>query len=273
MLRTVLIGPKHFSFVQMLAHWLASRSKLTGAVWTDATAWNTSWTGRAKFTMRRLKRHGLIKVTDEVLFFLYYRSFLLRRDNRDVKKRIVEPYWATHGGNYWTGDSIATDNVNSPAVLEFLTSLRADIVFTVCILNYFEEEIRAIPKLGVFLWHEGITPEYKGVYSAFWAIHNRDFGKVGYTLLKMNDVIDGGEVFAQGPAVDIDYRRDGQGYIAHKAIYDSLPDVERLLLELEHGTAQPLDRSDRNPMYYTYPGLTDLIRQRFRLWMYFAAHF
>jgi hypothetical protein len=265
MLRTVLIAPRDFDFAQMLAHWLASRSNLVGAVWTDATAWQSSWATRVQFVKRRLKRYGPLKVFDEALMFAWYRAFGLGRDVRQLQDRITNPYWACHGRQQWTGDAIATDDVNAPAVLQFLSSHRPDAIFSVCILNYFGQDIRAIARLGIFLWHDGIIPEYMGLYSPFWAVHNLDWDNVGCTLLRVNANLDGGDVFVQNPARDVDYRRHGHAYIGHKAIVDSLPDVERLLRELEQGTARPLDRSTATHGYYTYPGLSDLIRQRWRV--------
>ena len=162
-------------------------------------------------------------------------------------QEIVDNYHAQHGAYRWTGDSIATADVNEPGVLDFLSAHRPDVIFSMCTLNYFRSAIRSIPRLGIFLWHEGITPQYKGTYPAFWAIHNRDFDKLGYTLLKMNHVIDGGDVFVQGPARDVDYQRHGHNYIGHKAVFDSLPDVGQFLLSLEDGTAAPLDRAMSDP--------------------------
>ena len=133
-----------------------------------------------------------------------------------------------------------------------------------CIKNWFGEEIRAIPRHGVFLWHEGVTPEYKGLYSPFWAAHNLDFQRIGYTLLRMNAEYDAGQIFVQGRARDVDPLRHGHLYMGHKAIWDSLPAVERF----GSSSAVRRERSsapERRTGMYTYPGLSDLMRQRVRL--------
>jgi hypothetical protein len=109
-----------------------------------------------------------------------------------------------------------------------------------------------------------VTPEYKGLYSPFWAAHNLDFDRIGYTLLRMNDEYDAGQVFAQGGAREVNPLRHGHLYMGHKAIWDSLPDVERLFGEVERGEAEPIDRSGAEAGMYTYPGLSDLVRQRLR---------
>ena len=264
MLRATFIGSNN-NFDRILVHWLSRRTHLVGVVWTNLTAWQTNRRSRLRFVRRRMRRYGLVKVIDEALFYFYTQKFLLKHDISALQLQIIDPYRAQHGNSRCTADSILTEDVNSQEVLDFLAKRQPDIVFAMCINSYFGKKLRAIPKLGVFLWHEGITPEFKGLYSQFWAIHNLDFERIGYTLLRMNDEYDSGEVFVQGRTQDIDPFRHNHPYIGHKAVIDSLPAVERFLIELEEGKARPIDRSDAVPHYYTYPGISDLIRQRLRL--------
>jgi methionyl-tRNA formyltransferase len=132
-------------------------------------------------------------------------------------------------------------------------------MFSMCIDIKIPEKIFSAPRLGTFLWHEGITPEYKGLYSAFWALYNRDYEKIGYTLLKINKTIDGGKIFVQGQAKDIDPLKDCWGYLAHKSIYDSLPEVELFLKKLETSSPEEIVRVNAPSKYYTRPGLTQLL--------------
>jgi hypothetical protein len=264
MLRAVFIGSKN-EFDKMLVHWLAQRTELVGVVWTRSTAWRRSWSGRLGFARKRIRRYGVLKAADELLFHLHYHAFLNRSDLARLHREVIDPYQAQHGKPDWKGRAIRVADVNSPEVLAYLEERRPDVALAMCINNYFGPELRSIPRLGVFLWHEGITPEYRGLYSPFWAVHNLDFDRIGYTLFRMNDRYDAGEVFVQGRARDVDPVRHGAPYLGHKAIADSLPAVEKLLVELEAGHARPIERPDARPHYYTYPGISDLVRQRIRL--------
>ena len=264
MLKSVFIGSKN-DFDEMLVHWLSQRTDVVGVVWTEALAWRRTWKGRLQFALTRARRYGVLKMLDEVLFYLHYYALVEHRNFTQLKRRVLEPYWAQHGKPAWHGPAIFTGDVNAPGVLKFLRERQPDIGLAMCINEYFGKELRSIPRFGVFLWHEGITPEYKGLWSPFWAIHNADYGRIGYTLLRMNDSYDAGEVFVQGRANDIDPLRHPAPYIGHKAIADSLPAVERFLADLEAGSARPIDRSDAPACYYTYPGISDLVRQRLRL--------
>ena len=261
MLKTVFIGSKN-AFDDMLVDWLSERTEVVGAIWLDPEEWRKSLKGRLGFVRRRLQRRGVRKTVDEIGFFLYYHARLGRAEERILDDRVIAPYRHEHGEQKWTGDSIAVGDVNSPEALEWLRERQPDLALAMCVNNYFGDELRGIFKHGVFLWHEGFTPEYRGLYSPFWTVANADFDRIGYTLLRMNESYDAGEIFVQGRAVDIDPFRDHHAFLGHKAIADSLPSVERFLGELEAGTARPLDRSGADSNYYTYPGLSDFVRQR-----------
>jgi methionyl-tRNA formyltransferase len=262
-LRTVFIG-SHNEFDELLVDWLARRTDLRGVVWTSSTAWQRTLGGKVDFARRRARRHGVVKAVDEAAFYLVFHRLLKRRDDEALRAQVIAPYEAPDGKPHWRGDAITATDVNEPHVLAFLREREPDLALAMCITNYFHEEIRSIPRHGVFLWHEGVTPEYRGLYSPFWAAHNLDFERIGYTLLRMNDEYDAGQVFAQGRAREVDPLRHGHLYMGHKAIWDSLPEVERLFGELERGEAMPIDRSRAESGMYTYPGLSDLIRQRIR---------
>ncbi len=264
MLKAIFIGSKN-PFNQQLTRWLARRTDLTGVVWIQATAWQRSWKGRLRFARQRIPRHGLAKIIDESLFFLYYHAFLMKRDVAELDEFLAQVGGEEPEVDPWQGDAIQAADVNAPEVRRFLKSRRPDLTFTMCINNYFRKSVRQAPRLGTFLWHEGITPEYKGLYSPFWAVHNLDFDNIGYTLLRMSAKLDAGEAFVQGPAEDVDPFRQLHVTIGHKAIWDSLPAVERFLEELEAGTAEPIERPEAEGGYYTYPGFSDWLRQRRRL--------
>jgi hypothetical protein len=267
-LRTVFLGSRN-EFDQVLVDWLARRSDLRGVVWTSSTAWQRTLRGKLHFARGRARRYGVLKAVDETAFYLVFHRLLKARDDRELRARVIEPYVRDDGGSRgrpeWTGDAIEATDVNSREVLSFLREREPDAALAMCINNWFGEEIRAIPRHGVMLWHEGVTPEYRGLYSPFWAAHNLDFERIGYTLLRMNAEYDAGEIFVQGRARDVDPRRHGHLYMGHKAIWDSLPAVERFMAELERGEATPIDRSGAETGMYTYPGLSDLVRQRVRL--------
>lgn len=244
-----------------MVDWLSKHTVLTGAVWTYSAHWAKSFSGRIQFARKRIKRFGVLKAFNESLYYLLSKNFL-NESGEPYQSRLCDAYSQKYGEPAWRGESIETDDINSPEVLKFVRERSPDLIMSMCINEFFRREIRGIPRLGAFLWHEGLVPEYKGLYSPFWAIHNGEPRMLGYTLLRMNDRYDEGEIFLQDRVVGINLGEDSPLYIGHKAILDSLPYVANLFDELERGTAKPMTIKDRRSGSYTYPGLTDWLRYR-----------
>jgi Formyl transferase len=260
MLRSVFIGSPN-RFTELMVDWLSKHSVLTGTVWTYSAHWAKTLSGRLQFAEKRVKRFGIRKALNETLYYLLSKKFL-NESGEPYQSRLCDAYAEKYGQPAWQGESIETNDINSPEVLQFVRERSPDLIMCMCINEFFRREIRGIPRLGAFLWHEGLVPEYKGLYSPFWAIHNGQPGMLGYTLLRMNGRYDEGEVFLQDRVVGINIREDSPLYIGHKGILDSLPHVATLFGELEKGTAKPMVINGRASGSYTYPGLTDWLRYR-----------
>lgn len=271
-MKSVFIGSKN-EFDEIIVDWLSQHTELGGVVWSDSAVWRKTWKGRFNYGMKRAKKYGLMKVINELLLFFYIKKKIAVKGLGYLKREIIRPYWKNNGRKFsdLKFRSISSDNVNKKEVLDFLNEVKPDIIFAMCVNDFFGKKIRSIPKYGVFLWHEGLTPEYKGLYSPFWTLYNGDYDKLAYTFLRMNDDIDGGEVYVQGFAKNIDLTKHNYSFIGHKAIYDSLPEVEEFLIKLESGKESRIDRSSSKSGYYTYPGLTQYIKMEKKLNKYLKS--
>lgn len=264
MLRAVFVGYDN-TLNRVVAHWLSEHTDLAGCVWIPSTTqWLTSRRGKLDFIRRRIKKRGVFKAIDEAAFHLLYQSNERTSRNTVAAYDLIHRYWDQVGGDPRM-PGLQAPKINDPAVLAYIAQIKPDVIFSHCINQYFGKKLRAAAPHGVLLWHVGITPEYKGLYSPFWTMHNADFQNFGYTLLRLSDELDAGEIYVQGRLNDVDIRRDNHHLIEHKAIFASLPAVKEFLPRLESGSAVPIDRPDAVPGYYSYPGMTDYLRQRWRL--------
>jgi hypothetical protein len=264
MLRAVFVGYDN-TLNRVIEHWLSERTDLAGCIWIPSqTQWLTSRAGKLAFIRRRIERRGLLRAFDEALFYLLYHSNEVTSRNTQAANAMVNAYWEGRERGKRT-PSIRNAKISDPAVLEYLREVKPDVIFSHCIDQFFTKKLRAAARHGVYLWHVGILPEYRGVYSPFWTMHNGDFENFGYSLIRLNDQLDAGDVYVQGRLTNVDIRHDNHHLIEHKAIFASLPEVEQFLPRLEDGTAAPIVRPDAVPGYYTYPGITDYIRQRWRV--------
>jgi len=264
MLDCVFIGTKN-EFDENLISWLSKRTNLKGVVFPLSTTWQKSLSGKRAFLKIRIKRNGVLKTLDEMIFYYVYHKFYSKEDYKALREEIILPYRESDF-TLWSGNQMFSNNLNDESTIDFIRHCNPDIIFAMCVNDYFGKKLLNIPKFGVFLWHEGITPEYRGLYSPFWAIHNLDFENIGYTLLKMNQKIDAGEIYAQGRLKNFNPFKDQHGYVGHKAIWSSLKAVGKFLIYLENGKAKPIDTKGRKENYYSYPGFSDYLRQRYRLY-------
>jgi len=269
-LKSVFYGSRN-EFDEIIVDWLSQHTNLVGVVWSTSGKWKYSMAGRIRQFRARMRKYGLWKVINETLNFIVFHSFLAKRDQDDLRELVYKPYHSQHGKPIWKGNEIYSDNVNDASVVNFVRECNPDIGFAMCINDYFGKQIRELPRYGTFLWHEGFIPEYSGLYAPFWALTNLDFERLGYAFLKMNSSIDAGDVFCIGKVKGIDPYYHLHNAIGHKAIYDSLPEVSSFLEKLEVGEARPVTREIGRPETYTYPGLTDLILQRYRIYRHRKA--
>jgi hypothetical protein len=252
-----------------ICHWLAERTDLRLIVWTDELRWSAPsrrWKNIATRYCARERRFGRVRVLDEIAYYLLY-AFSRHRDSRRIGAmlRALEP--RTEDEVWLAGiRQLRAGQIGWSAVLEAVKEEQIGVLFATCIDVLLPEEIISTPTWGSYLWHEGITPEYRGVYPAFWALANRDYDRLGYTLLRMNMRLDSGNAFVQGNVRDVDPRRDSHVYIGHKAVLDSLPETERFLQRLEQGEAAPLKRGPRVDCIYSYPTASALARILWYRW-------
>lgn len=262
MLKSVFLGSRN-NFDLLLVDWLSRRTELTYCFWTSKLSW--SYAGKGDRVNRiighflqRAKRYGPLKSINEFFYFLYYRKFILQEDSGKLNA-LIKSYWSNPKESQPGYKSIFINDINSDGLLQIIKDNKIDIMFVVCTNAIIPQKLYSAPLFGTFLWHEGIVPEYRGLYGAFWALYNREYDKLGYTLLKMTDRLDTGPIYVQGRVRDVDPYRDFWVYIGHKAIYDSLPEVEVFLKELEISNIKEIDRNKAPSGYYTYPGFTQLV--------------
>src|SRR3974390_737081 len=210
MLRCVFVGSQN-TFTELIAHWLSEHTHLAGIVWTTSSEWSKSFPKRLNFARRRLLRYGVVKAFNEASYYWAAKK-ILGNHAEPCQSRLVDAYTSVHGQPVCDADSVLTDDINSLPVFRFVQERSPDLIMSMCINEFFRREIRELPRLGSFLWHEGIVPEYKGLYSPFWALHNGEPQMLGYTVLRMNSRYDEGDVYAQGPVKGINPQTDSPLY-------------------------------------------------------------
>jgi methionyl-tRNA formyltransferase len=259
-MRIVFVGRQTFAN-HCFANWLARRHDVIAVFRADITRHTIGY--RFRWVRRRLQRHGTLRTVDQILYYLYYTLCQKRMD-----EHLMHQAFAAAFGDQALGAPVGVPvyefaDLNGEEALGTLAELQPDLAFAACISQYLQRPYQQIPRYGTVLYHEGLTPEYKGVHTAFWANLRGQIDRIGYTLLQLTDGIDAGTPVAQGLGkVDPEWAHLS-GYAGHKALIDGLPDVERALAAIEAGDQVTIDRTLGPAEMCTYPGLSN---ELLRIW-------
>jgi hypothetical protein len=250
--RTVLICHAEDDLNRLgIARWLASFSDLAGVVVIREDA------GAARRRIRReLKRVGWLRFLDVIAFRVYYRLFLAKHDQqresellRDVCRRYPEVSAETR--------EVIVATPNSSESERFLRECAPDMVLARCKV-LLRENIFAIPRLGTFVMHPGICPEYRNAHGCFWALARRDMDNVGLTLLRIDRGVDTGPVYGYY-RYPYDEVAETHILIQHRAAFENLDAIAEKLTEIEGGSAACLPVAGRPSGIWGQPWLSSFL--------------
>jgi folate-dependent phosphoribosylglycinamide formyltransferase PurN len=121
-------------------------------------------------------------------------------------------------------------DLNDSGSIALLASLSPDICLVVGTRVLSDAVIR-IPRRGTINWHPGILPAYRGVYCELFALYNRDYSSIGYTIHYLDTAVDAGDVIWQatiavGPSDDFHSLRTKNAVHAAKILPDLIGAIE-----------------------------------------------
>jgi hypothetical protein len=235
-----------------LSRWLGSFSTYAGTVVVREPRRRLR-----KRVVREIRRVGLWRFVDVVAFRVLYALRSARAD-RAWERRELDRLRARFPESP-DAPEIVVSSPNSPEAESFIRRAQPDLVIARC-KTLLAERVFSIPRLGTFVMHPGICPEYRNAHGCFWAMASRDPANVGMTLLRIDAGVDTGPVFGQF-RVEPD---SAESHIVtqHRAVTEHLDAVREALLAIESGTAVPIDISGRRSAAWGQPWLTAYIRLR-----------
>jgi methionyl-tRNA formyltransferase len=235
---------------QVLPAYLASVSDVAGIVSIvdkPGAAWR-----RLRFEWRRSRW----RMADVLAFRVFYRLRHAARDREWIRARSQ-----TELARLDPLGDVAVHRTTEPNGAEtraFVESLAPDICVAAC-KTMLRPEIFGIPRHGTFVVHPGICPEYRNSHGCFWALARRDLDRVGATLLKIDEGVDTGPVFAYY-TTDIDEQAETHAVIQLRVVYDNLERIGEDLRRIVAGDAKPIDTTGRRSAAWGQPRLSDYLR-------------
>jgi folate-dependent phosphoribosylglycinamide formyltransferase PurN len=143
---------------------------------------------------RRIKKLGWWKVFGQILFQLSIQKILQKAVPFAVKR--FENEGLIDATEIPSDKIIRVNSSNDPQTIELILSLKPDLIIIngTRILSKRFLEAMPCPVLNV---HAGITPCYRGVHGAYWALVNNDVAHCGVTVHMVDTGVDTGGILAQ----------------------------------------------------------------------------
>jgi hypothetical protein len=237
-----------------LVRWLASFSTVAGVVTIREAP-----TRLRKRIAREIRRVGVWRFADVLAFRAFYRLAHAAGDREWERRQLARlrtwfPAWPD-------APEILVSSPNAPDAEAFIRDRAPDLVIARC-KTLLKEQVFAIPRLGTFVMHPGICPEYRNAHGCFWALATGDRENVGMTLLRIDRGVDTGPVFGYF-RVDAD-PAESHVVTQHRAVLDHLDAIRDKLLDIESGAAVPIDTAGRRSATWGQPWLSAYLRMRRR---------
>lgn len=204
-----------------IASWLANRFDLAGIVRLKERP------GRLFLKIRReIRRSGWSGLVDVAAFRLYYRLKLARRDQEWMR---AEAEWlqARYPADLERVPALVSADPNGEDVRCFLRQLVPDLMLARCKF-ILKPEVYTQPRHGTYVLHPGICPEYRNAHGCFWALVNRDLGRVGMTLLRVDTGVDTGPILLQA-SYPFDERRESPFVVQYRVVLENLEAIAAAL--------------------------------------------
>lgn len=233
--------------------WLGSFTQLVGVVIiTEPPA------RKRRRVWREFRRVGPIRFLDVIAFRIWYRLTQAAADADWRDRRTEDLVRLADAADLTSTERLEVASPNAPAVEEFLRRLQPDLMLARC-KSLLARRVYSIPRLGTFVLHPGICPEYRNAHGGFWALAEGKQDMVGVTLLRIDDGVDTGPVFGYfkitpRPLEESPFR------MQWRALIDNLPAIQDLLERILRGGADPLPTVGRVSRAYGQPWLTAHLR-------------
>ncbi len=252
-LRTVLICHVESRLNrEAVASWMASFSQLIGMVLIEERGQRLG--NRVRNEVRRI---GWPRFLDVLAFRLYYAVALARRDGRWIDAAL-NAIAQRFGPPPPSMEVLRTHDPNSEDVREFLRRLAPDLAIARC-KRILKPGIFDVPRLGTYVLHPGVCPEYRNAHGAFWALANDDLGRVGLTLLKIDAGVDTGPVYGYFYC-RFDEVADSHIVVMTRLLLENLDGIRDRIREIAAGTAETLSTAGRASAVWGQPWLTSYLR-------------
>ncbi len=211
---------------------------------------------RRVFMAKRLRRLGVSTVVGQLLFQAFAKVWL----RREAAARIT----ALKSAHALDDSPLPTTlirnvpTVNCAQTRSLLQALSPDIVVVNGTRIIAADTLNSV-KTPFINMHAGITPAYRGVHGAYWALVQRDAGRCGVTVHLVDNGIDTGDVLYQSTVAP----EGADNFLTYPLlqIAAGIPLLIRAIVDVCSGNALPRTGTGASALW-SHPTLAQYLRHR-----------
>ncbi|MFZ4815443.1 MAG: formyl transferase [Phototrophicaceae bacterium] len=207
-----------------------------------------------KLLRYRLKTLGWLRVLGQLAFLAYDRLIIRPRSEGKINALLADYNDAPPDNRLRCMD---VDSINGEAVQALLQEIQPACV-VVSGTGIIRKKILALSDTFINI-HTGITPRYRGVHGAFWAVYEGRPELAGVTIHLIDAGIDTGGILAQA-SITVDPAQDTYRTLPVKQYLVGLPLMVEQVAQALAGELAPYQRSDLESQQWYSPNLTEYIR-------------
>ena len=213
--------------------------------------------GRWRFLRRRIAKFGLTAVAGQIAF----RTVMVPWMNMRAAPRVEEIKRAHHldESPIPLERILRVSSVNSDDCLEALQRMDPAVVIVSGTRIIAERVLQAVKAPFINL-HAGITPQYRGVHGAYWALVDKRLDRCGVTIHLVDKGIDTGAVLGR----DIIQPAPDDCFVTYHYLQlaAGIPLLKRVVREALEGKLTPLAASEGQSKLWTHPTLGQYLHYR-----------
>jgi len=206
----------------------------------------------------RAKKLGWFNVIGQIAFGLLLLP-VIRRFSKNRKQQLIKKL-GLNDTEIPAEKLIETQSVNSEQSIQILKGINPDVVVVNGCRIVSQKVLSAVD--AVFInTHEGITPRYRGIHGAYWALANRDFDNCGVTVHLVDKGVDTGGILYQ--SVVKPERKDNFTTYPYYQTAAGIPLMKKAIKDVENRNLKTVEPHLESRIWY-HPTLGQY------LWNYFA---
>lgn len=207
---------------------------------------------RKKLVMA-FKRKGAVAA----IFLLAQTPYLFWRERQSVDRQ--SRAWRSFTENKYpaTIPHHIVESLNNDATSALLKHYQPDLLF-VFGTRILKPHVFHSSRRGAINLHTGITPEYRGAKSEFWALYRKDLEMVGFTIHCIDEGIDTGSVLLQRK---IDVRKDDDDIDLRIRNIEAAADaIQSVIHQIAQNSLRPILTTGRDSRLFSTPSVSQYLK-------------